>query len=147
MATGSSRRRDASASVETRGGERGLDPRHVLGVVHFPEVASARLHLDAADGDPGLEKAELLEAFPALQPALRPRGVGAERGGAVGVDADMVEDGDGFAGTEAAAGEGDHLLGEVERAEGVVEDGGGAAAHAAFLEDRAAGRVGGTTAV
>ncbi len=69
-----------------------------------------------------LEKAKLLQALKLLQRAQRPGGIGGKRVGAIGVDADVVEDGRRGVGRVGAAGEGNDFLREVEPVAVGIED-------------------------
>ena len=84
--------------------------------VELPEDAAAGVHLDASDRAAVLHEPQLLEALPALEPALGPVGIGEQGLAAIGIDANVMENRDLFALGERPAGEGQHLLGEVEGA-------------------------------
>ena len=73
------------------------------------------------------KEAQLLQPLQRFQRADGPGRIGLQRGGAVGVDADVVEDGGGFVGGVVAPDVGDDFLREVKRPAPGAENGRGAA--------------------
>src|SRR3546814_6519707 len=77
-----------------------LDSGDIHGVVQLPEKAAPRLYFDAQDFLAIFQETELLQPFIRLQRTFTPLRVMGKCFGPVGINADMVEDGQGLRGLD-----------------------------------------------